>query len=220
MEYKEEDFLQLSGIQHFKFCRRQWALIHIENQWAENFRTVDGEILHKNAHDKGFRESRGEVLITRGMHVFSASMGVSGECDVLEFHRDETGIPLKDREGLWRPYPVEYKRGEPNERSGDTLQLCAQALCLEEMLCCDIPEGALYYGEIRHRMVVSFTPQLRDQVRVMFEEMHAFYQRGYTPKGKRSRACNACSLKDLCLPGLMHTRPVADYVRESLEDIG
>ena len=93
-------------------------------------------------------------------------------------------------------------------------------MCLEEMLCCDIPEGALYYGEIRHRMVVSFTPQLRDQVRVMFEEMHALYQRGYTPKGKRSRACNACSLKDLCLPGLMHTRPVADYVRESLEDIG
>ena len=115
MEYKEEDFLQLSGIQHFKFCRRQWALIHIENQWAENFRTVDGEILHKNAHDKGFRESRGEVLITRGMHVFSASMGVSGECDVLEFHRDETGIPLKAREGLWRPYPVEYKANPMNE---------------------------------------------------------------------------------------------------------
>ena len=88
------------------------------------------------------------------------------------------------------------------------------------MLCCDIPEGALYYGEIRHRMVVSFTPQLRDQVRGMFEEMHALYQRGYTPKGKRSRACNACSLKDLCLPSLMHTRPVAEYVRESLEDTG
>ena len=218
MDYKEEDFLQLSGLQHFKFCRRQWALIHIENQWAENFRTVDGEILHKNAHDKGFRESRGEVLITRGMPVFSASLGVSGECDVLEFHREETGVPLKDREGLWRPYPVEYKRGEPNERSGDALQLCAQAMCLEEMLCCDIPEGALYYGEIRHRTAVAFTPQLREQVRVLLEEMHDLYRRGYTPKVKRSRACNACSLKDLCLPGLMRIRPVAAYIRESLGD--
>lgn len=218
MDYKEEDFLQLSGLQHFKFCRRQWALIHIENQWAENFRTVDGEILHQNAHDKGFRESRGEVLITRGMPVFSASLGVSGECDVLEFHREETGVPLKEREGLWRPYPVEYKRGEPNERSGDALQLCAQAMCLEEMLCCDIPEGALYYGEIRHRTAVAFTPQLREQVRALLEEMHDLYRRGYTPKVKRSRACNACSLKELCLPGLMRIRPVAAYIRESLGD--
>ena len=218
MDYKEEDFLQLSGLQHFKFCRRQWALIHIENQWAENFRTVDGEILHQNAHDKGFRESRGEMLITRGMPVFSASLGVSGECDVLEFHREETGVPLKEREGLWRPYPVEYKRGEPNERSGDALQLCAQAMCLEEMLCCDIPEGALYYGEIRHRTAVAFTPQLREQVRALLEEMHDLYRRGYTPKVKRSRACNACSLKELCLPGLMRIRPVAAYIRESLGD--
>lgn len=111
MAYKEEDFLQLSGIQHFKFCRRRWALIHIEKQWAENFRTADGRIMHQNAHDKDFRESRGNVLVTRGMAVFSAVLGISGECDVLEFHREETGIPLKGREGLWQPYPVEYKRG-------------------------------------------------------------------------------------------------------------
>ncbi len=178
MAYKEEDFLQLSGIQHFKFCRRRWALIHIEKQWAENFRTADGRIMHQNAHDKGFRESRGDVLVTRGMAVFSAVMGISGECDVLEFHREETGIPLKGREGLWQPYPVEYKRGEPNERSGDTLQLCAQAMCLEEMLCCTVPEGALYYGELRHRMDVVFTPALREQVRTLLEEMHDLYRRG------------------------------------------
>lgn len=216
MAYKEEDFLQLSGIQHFKFCRRRWALIHIEKQWAENFRTADGRIMHQNAHDKGFRESRGDVLVTRGMAVFSAVLGISGECDVLEFHREETGIPLKGREGLWQPYPVEYKRGEPNERSGDTLQLCAQAMCLEEMLCCTVPEGALYYGELRHRMDVVFTPALREQVRTLLEEMHDLYRRGYTPRVKRSRACHACSLKELCLPVLMGTRPVADYIGERL----
>ena len=218
MAYKEEDFLQLSGIQHFKFCRRRWALIHIEKQWAENFRTADGRIMHQNAHDTGFRERRGDVLVTRGMAVFSAVMGISGECDVLEFHREETGIPLKGREGLWQPYPVEYKRGEPNERSGDTLQLCAQAMCLEEMLCCTVPEGALYYGELRHRMDVVFTPALREQVRTLLEEMHDLYRRGYTPRVKRSRACHACSLKELCLPVLMGTRPVADYIGERLGD--
>lgn len=218
MDYKEEDFLQLSGLQHFKFCRRQWALIHIESQWAENFRTVDGALLHQNAHDKGLRESRGDLLITRGMNVFSATLGVSGECDVLEFHRGTDGIPLKGREGLWQPYPVEYKRGSPNERSGNALQLCGQAMCLEEMLCCAIPEGALYFGEIRRRVSVPFTEELRQTVRDCLAEMHELYRRGYTPKVKRSKACNACSLKDLCLPGLAHVPTVRDYLKETMEE--
>lgn len=144
MIYPEEDFLQLSGLQHFKFCRRQWALIYIENQWAENFRTTDGVILHENAHNGGFTESRGDLLVTRDMRIFSRTLGVSGACDVLEFRRGKTGIPLKGREGLWQPYPVEYKRGQPKENTADALQLCGQAMCLEEMLCCEIPRGALW----------------------------------------------------------------------------
>lgn len=199
MAYKEEDFLQLSGIQHFKFCRRRWALIHIEKQWAENFRTADRAGHASNAHDKGFRESRGDVLVTRGMAVFSAVLGISGECDVLEFHREETGIPLKGREGLWQPYPVEYKRGEPNERSGDTLQLCAQAMCLEEMLCCTVPEGALYYGELRHRMDVVFTPALREQVRTLLEEMHDLYRAGLYAPGQ-AKPCLPCLLAEGAVP--------------------
>ena len=106
MIYPEEDFLQLSGLQHFKFCRRQWALIHIENQWAENLRTTDGAILHERAHDGDFAESRGDLLVTRDMRVFSPTLGVSGACDVLEFRRGSAGIPLKGRDGLWQPYPV------------------------------------------------------------------------------------------------------------------
>ena len=216
MSYSEEEFLQLSGLQHFRFCRRQWALIHIEQQWAENDRTVDGALIHHNAHDSDFRESRGDCVITRGVSVFSPTLGVSGQCDVLEYHRGNTGIPIQHKEGLWRPYAVEYKRGSPRDDTGDTLQLCGQAMCLEEMLCCDIPEGALYYGEIRRRVVVPLTGELRDQVREMLGQMHDLFRRAHTPKVKPSASCNACSLKEICLPKLMRTRSVAAYLRDSM----
>lgn len=215
--YDQEDFLQLSGLQHFKFCRRQWALIHIENQWAENLRTVDGQLLHENAHDAQFTESRGDLLVTRDMRVFSPTLGVSGACDVLEFRRESSGISLPGREGLWQPYPVEYKRGRPKEDTSDALQLCGQAMCLEEMLCCDIPEGALFYGEIRRRVRVCFSPELRREVVSLLSEMHELYDRGHTPRVRRTKACNACSLKELCLPKLLGSRTVEAYLRESLE---
>ena len=163
--------LLLSGIQHFAFCRRQWALIHVEQQWAENARTVDGSILHRRAHDGEQFESRGDVLIARGLRIFSHRLNVSGACDVVEFHRDPQGITLAGREGKWRVYPVEYKRGEPDENDADRLQLCGQAMCLEEMLACQIPEGSLFYGEIRRRDKVTFTPEIRRRVEEMLVEM-------------------------------------------------
>lgn len=218
MDFNDEDFLQLSGLQHFKFCRRQWALIHIENQWAENYRTTDGAILHENAHNGAFSESRGYLLVTRDMRIFSRSLGVSGACDVLEFHRGETGIPLKSREGLWQPYPVEYKRGKPKEGTEDALQLCGQAMCLEEMLCCEISRGALYYGEPRRRTEVDFTPELRREVTALLTAMHDLYRRGRTPKVKPTKACNACSLKSLCLPKLMRGKSVSSYLRGAMEE--
>lgn len=219
MNIPEEDWLQLSGLQHFVFCRRQWALIHIENQWAENFRTVDGSLMHENAHDQGFRESRGDVLIVRGLAVHSARLGVSGQCDVVEFHRDPDGIALRDREGTWRPYPVEYKRGRPKDGQADELQLCAQAMCLEEMLCCAVPEGALYYGETRRRLEIQFAPDLRSKVQDNLAEMHELYRRRYTPKVKPSKGCNACSLKDLCVPKLMRIKKVSDYLAGAVEEL-
>ena len=218
MSYAEEEFLQLSGLQHFKFCRRQWALIHLEQQWAENYRTVDGELMHSNAHDADFRESRGDLIITRGVSVFSPTLGVSGQCDVLEYRRGDAGIPIRGKEGLWQPFPVEYKRGSPREDTGDVLQLCGQAMCLEEMLCCAIPEGALYYGEIRRRVNVAFTEELRGEVRQMLAQMHELYQRGHTPKVKPTKSCNACSLKELCLPKLMKSRSVSDYLKKAMEE--
>ena len=219
MAFKEEDWLQLSGLQHFAFCRRQWALIHIENQWAENYRTVDGHLMHEHVHDQQFRESRGDRLIVRGLAIHSAQLGVSGQCDAVEFHRDPGGVSLRNREGLWLPYPVEYKRGKPKENNVDELQLCAQAMCLEEMLCCVIPQGALYYGEPHRRTVVQFTSELRGQVQDSLAEMHQLYQKRYTPKVKPSKACHACSLKDLCLPKLMNRRKVADYLAAAMEEL-
>ena len=219
MTYAEDDYLLLSGIQHFAFCRRQWALIHIENLWAENLRTTEGHILHERAHDSSVREKRGDVITVRGVAVSSPSLGVSGQCDVLEYRRDDSGIPLSGEEGKWRPYPVEYKRGTPKETRADELQLCAQAMCLEEMLCCDIPEGALFYGETRRREVVTFTEELRGEVRECIAEMHRLYDRGYTPKVKPSRSCNACSMKELCLPKLMKTRSVKEYLAAAAEDM-
>ena len=219
MIYQEEDFLQLSGLQHFSFCRRQWALIHIENQWAENYRTVDGALMHERAHDRSLEESRGDLLIQRGVSVYSAELGVSGQCDILEYRRGTEGIPLPNRNGLWQPYPVEYKRGKPKDTDADALQLCGQAMCLEHMLCCDIPEGALYYGEIRRRERVAFTPALRSQVQELLLQMHELYRRGYTPKVKPAKSCSACSLKDLCLPRLLKSRSVSAYLKSAMEDM-
>ena len=219
MAFKEEDWLQLSGLQHFAFCRRQWALIHIENQSAEHYRTVDGHLMHERVHDQTFQESRGDRLTVRGLAVHSAELGISGQCDAVGFHRDTGGVPLRGREGLWLPYPVEYKRGKPKEHSADELQLCAQAMCLEEMLCCAVPEGALYYGEPRRRTVVTFAPELREQVRTSLSEMHELYKRHYTPKVKPTKACSACSLKDLCLPKLMGRKQVADYLAAAMEEL-
>ncbi len=163
--YNEENFLQLSGIQHFAFCRRQWALAYIEMQWQENVRTVEGKILHENAHDAGLKEKRGDLFIVRAMPIHSREMGVSGECDVVEFHKAKDGINLSGKEGLYKVVPVEYKRGKPKTDDSDILQVAAQALCLEEMLCCTIPYGYIYYGETRHRTKIEFTEEIREKVR-------------------------------------------------------
>ena len=216
MNYQEDEFLQLSGIQHFRFCRRQWALIHIENQWASNYLTVDGDIMHERAHDNELRESRKEIIITRGVSVFSHTLGVSGKCDILEYRLSNEGIPIKGKDGLWQPYPIEYKRGKPRSDNADELQLCGQAMCLEEMLCCDIPEGALFYGSIHRRIPVIFTDELRSEVQSTLLEMHELYVRGHTPMVKPKKFCFSCSLNELCLPKLSKKKLVSDYLHDAM----
>ena len=212
------DLLPLSGIQHFAFCRRQWALIHLEQQWQENLRTAEGRLLHQRAHDESLRERRGDTLILRGLPVFSNSLGLSGQCDVVEFHAAPNGVELRGEEGRWQPFPVEYKRGRPKSHQADELQLCAQAICLEEMLCCAVPEGALFYGEPRRRTIIQFSPELRQSVHRFSQEMRQYYQRGHTPRATPSKSCQACSLKDLCLPQLTRRESVAGYLKRAAED--
>lgn len=217
--YAPEDCLMLSGLQHFRFCPRQWALIHIEQQWQENLLTTEGELMHQRAHQEGLTESRGDLLTVRGLRVQSLKLGLSGQCDVVEFRRvPQDGVPLDGREGLWLPYPVEYKHGAPKEDGCDELQLCAQALCLEEMLCCHIPEGALFYGETRRRLRVPLTEELRSEVVVDARQMHDLYHRGHTPRVKPRKACDRCSLKELCLPRLPRPDSVKEYLRKSMEE--
>lgn len=213
-----DDYLPLSGIQRFAFCRRQWALVHIEQQWGENLLTVEGDIVHERAHDEEFDEKRGDLLIIRGLRVFSDQLGVNGVCDVVEFRRSAQGVALHGREGRWQPYPVEYKRGQPKQHDADRLQLCCQAMCLEEMLAAAIPEGSLYYDQPRRREKVPFTAELWEQVRRMLAEMHAYYRRGHTPQVKTGAWCRSCSLYEVCLPKLCRNRSVAAYLEQCIKE--
>ena len=208
----------LSGLKHFAFCKRRWALVHNEQLWQENTLTLDGHKLHERVHDAGFTESRGSTLLSRAMPVRSQHLRITGECDMVELHRNADGIPIHGRDGLWTLYPVEYKRGKPDERGADELQLCAQALCLEEMFVTDIPEGAIYYGETRRRLKVSLTEDLRQQVRDLLQEMHLLFARGYTPKAKITRACKSCSMVDICQPILSKQPSALEYVHRKLEE--
>lgn len=217
----QDEFLLISGIQHFVFCRRQWALIYIEMQWQENLLTAEGRLLHKRAHENTV-EKRGDLLIVRDLNVFSNTLGIRGACDVVEFHADDAGIPLHGKYGragvLYRPLPVEYKRGKPKEDHADMLQLCAQAMCLEEMLLCHIPGGQIFYGETRRRLDVLFDDPLRQELKEIVHEMHMYYARGHTPKVKPGKFCRSCSLQDICLPTLCKNISALTYVEAHMKE--
>lgn len=218
MEYKEEDFLMLSGIQHFVFCRRQWALIHLEQQWSENFLTTDGNIMHQKTHDSTSFEKRKDTLISRGVPICSRELGISGVCDVVEFHKVSDGIELFGQKGKYEVFPIEYKRGSQKEDESDLLQVAAQALCLEEMFCCEIRKGYLYYGETRRRVEVDINDEVRKNLKKIVDEMHELFQKGYTPKVKPTSKCKACSLAEICLPQLSTKKNVETYIKRMLEE--
>nr|WP_297708487.1 CRISPR-associated protein Cas4 [uncultured Butyrivibrio sp.] len=218
MDYKEEDFLELSGLQHYLYCKRQWALIHIEKQWVENILTTEGMLMHKRAHNPEYREKRGDIVRMNAVRIHSYSLGVSGECDVLELHHDENGILISNEPGTWSLYPIEYKRGRKKKDECDEAQLCAQAMCLEEMYCCKILEGALFYGETRRHEKVIFSDKLRSLVKESLEEMHSLYKKGYTPKVKAKKGCESCSLKEICLPVVQGKKVVSDYIIAAIKE--
>ncbi len=216
-DYKQEDFLLLSGIQHYAFCKRQWALIHIEKQWAENVKTMEGKILHENAHDETVKEKRGNLVISRAMPIQSYQLGVSGECDVVEFRKDINGIDIPKLKGKYSVTPIEYKRGKPKEGNEDVFQLVAQAMCLEEMFCCNIEVGYLFYYETRRRVQVVITRELKEHVTKCIEEMHQLFDRQYTPLENFGKSCNSCSLKAICLPVLGKKKSVRRYINNVIQ---
>lgn len=213
--YGDEDLLPLSGIQHYAYCPRQWGLVTVDRLWADNVLTAEGNIMHRRAHDEAARERRGDTLVVRGLGVVSHGLGLLGVCDVVEFILDDAGVPLSGEDGLWRPVPIEYKRGRPKEGDEDRLQLCAQAMCLEEMLACDIGRGFLFYGETRRREGVGLSEDLRERVATIATEMHAMARRGHVPRVRRRRACRSCSLENLCIPKA-EGDVVADYIEREL----
>lgn len=216
----DRDYLMMSGIQHFSFCKRQWALIHIEQQWEENIHTALGKLDHARCHDGDIYEKRGDILTIRNLRVVSHHLHLAGNCDVVEFRKDPQGISIQYCDGKWKPMPVEYKHGHSKTNDADRLQLCAQVIALEEMLSCEIYEAALYYAETRRREIVEISEELRTKTQDMADEMWKYFQRGLTPKVKTGKYCKACSLYDLCLPRLCQKVSVKKYIDEALQENG
>ena len=201
--FDEDDLLPLSGVQHIVFCERRAALIHIEGLWDENVFTAEGRNIHERAHESDSTESRGDVRIARGLMIHSLRLGLSGKADVVEFHRVEEGqraVRLEGVSGFWRPFPVEYKRGVMRHERSFEVQLCAQALCLEEMLAVSIACGALFYGKSQRRYDVTFDETLRCETADAARRLHELVRAGETPRAEYEKKCAKCSLIDLCMP--------------------
>ena len=209
--------IPLSRLSHAGFCLRRAALLTNEQLWSESADTAKGRAEHERVHTQRI-ERRGNTAKLYEFPVFSNSLGVAGKCDCIEAEEDPQGCRISALDFPVRLFPVEYKHGKLRAEREYEVQLCAQAMCLEEMLCCEIPDGALFYGEARRRVRVPFTPELREEVRTDAAQMHDLYRRGRTPQVKPTKSCNACSLKDLCLPRLSRTGSVHDYLRANMED--
>ncbi len=197
--YTEDRFISISALQHYIFCPRQCGLIHLEQQWLENRLTAKGQLLHQKVHEADM-EIRPGLRIVRSLRIHSYSLGIVGQADVVEFHQSQTGIELPGAKGLWQPVPVEYKKGKPKQDNCDKVQLCAQAMCLEEMLNVTIPQGALFYGKIKRRAQVELTPVLRQQTKDCIRQIHGIFENKVTPRVEYAKKCKNCSLYDICLP--------------------
>ena len=204
--YEIDDLIFLSALNHYLYCPRRCALIHIEQLWSENLFTAEGRIMHDKADSNKF-ESRGNIRIDYSVPLRSLRLGLVGKADVVEFHKHGD---------MWIPFPVEYKRGKPKMDDCDKVQLCAQAICLEEMMKVEIPEGALFYGQTRRREDVVFDEKLRRETEVAAKKVHELIESGITPKAEYSKKCERCSLLHLCLPKA--NSKASSYLAKAMEE--
>lgn len=218
--YTEENLLPLSGLQHLAFCERRWALIHLEQQWEENLFTAEGKLLHEKAHSAEI-ESRPEVLVRRTLPLRSFRLGISGQADIVEFlpcEASEPGVPMPSRRGLWKPYPLEYKRTrDQHDSMAYHIQLCAQALCLEEMLHVPVPAGAVFDGRAKRRDAVKFDEPLCQEVERLAARMHQILQSGRTPPAVYAKKCEGCSMKPICLPSAVESSSASRYLTRAID---
>ncbi len=207
--FTEEELLPLSALQHLLFCERQCALIHLEGLWLENQFTVEGRIMHEKTHQSASTKKKG-VRVEYALPLHSFRLGLAGQADVVEFYK---------KEGGWQPFPVEYKRGRPKANDCDRVQLCAQAMCLEEMLEVEIAQGAIFYGKNRRRTQVSFDEELRGLTIDAAYRLHEIIRLGITPKAKYEKKCLRCSLVHICLPKVTGSRGiVGKYLSQALAE--
>jgi len=215
--YSEENLLPISALQHFIFCERRCALVLIETVWQENIFTAEGRNIHEKVHETE-TESRPNLRIVRSLRIHSFRLGLTGMTDVAEFHRSETGITLEGIKGCWKVFPVEYKRGILKHDISFEVQLCAQAICLEEMLKCSIEDGAIYYGKSRRRKDVQFTPALRNLTEKTAQKLHELFNSRITPKAKYGKKCKSCSLLESCMPKVAGIKKDIEHYLSNAKD--
>lgn len=231
--FSEDDLLPLSALQHFLFCPRRAALVHIEGIWDENRATAEGHLFHERVH-KAEGESRGDVRVARGLRLRSLRLGLTGVADVVEFHRLQNFIPSENApgglqsgmvlagvRGYWRPFPIEYKVGKLRHEKGYQVQLCAQAICLEEMLDVAVPQGALFYGKTARRLDVTFDDGLRMETEEAARRLYEILGSGNTPRVGYQKKCQECSLVSVCMPKITGVRrDVSSYLATALKGTG
>jgi len=216
--FSDEDLLLISGLNHLIFCERRWALVYMEMEWDENVWTVEGKQLHESVHEQGSNVRSG-VRMVRGLRLRSLMLGLYGVADLVEFHPHDNGAALPGFFGRWLPYPVEYKRGRKRYDSADEVQLCAQALCLEEMLNVVVPKGAIYYGQPRRRSEIDLTADLREEVARLCFRARELYGSRLIPPPRAGRHCSNCSLENICMPNLATKDKSAKYVTSILKEL-
>lgn len=230
--YTEDDLVPISALQHLAFCERQWGLIHLEGIWDENRLTAEGRYLHERSHEPE-TEVRGDLRVARGLRIRSLRLGLTGKADVVEFHlihedccqgdsrSARGGAPLEGLTGRWLPIPVEFKHGKPKADRCDEIQLCAQVLCLEEMLNVDIPSGVLFYGKPRRRHEIACGENLRQETERLTRRLHELTIAGVTPTARHESYCKKCSLVDTCLPvATCGRKNVGDYLLNAIKGDG
>lgn len=210
--YSEEDLVPISALQHLIFCERQWALIHLEQIWEDNRLTAEGNQLHERVDTPG-SESRKNIKIVRSLRLRSLKYGLTGIADVVEFQR-------MNEADAWQPYPIEYKRGKPKKDLSDSVQLCAQAICLEEMLKLKVPKGAFYYGELKTRVEIELDDSLRKSTLEYIQRLHQIIKAKKTPQATYEKKCNSCSLINHCMPNCTNgKKSVAAYMNSIIKGV-